>query len=182
MNEPFWRRITYVFLGAGTSSFACSGAAAISRSGEEIRMMIKSNGLATFHAAVISLLSGATLYAGTIVTRLIYRPTSLSPLCPAARSFMTPSRCSAPQSTRYRAPNFCTSRNGVNASGRSTNIAGAFASSLAESDGNGGVGVSQLIFGTGGCSRQDAIRQLVAQSYGPTPSSTTAPRHTICCT
>ncbi len=53
---------------------------------------------------------------------------------------------------------------GVNASGRSTNIHGAFASSLAESDGNGGVGVSQLIFGPAGNSSQDAIRKLVAQS------------------
>jgi hypothetical protein len=52
---------------------------------------------------------------------------------------------------------------GVNASGRSTNISGAFASSLAESDGNGGVGVSQLIFGlpTGS---GDGVRKLVAQS------------------
>ena len=53
---------------------------------------------------------------------------------------------------------------GVNASGRSTNISGAFASSLAESDGNGGVGVSQLIFGSPGGSGQDAVRKLVAQS------------------
>ena len=53
---------------------------------------------------------------------------------------------------------------GVNASGRSTNISGAFASSLAESDGNGGVGVSQLIFGSPGGSAEDAVRQLVAQS------------------
>src|SRR5262249_52699231 len=53
---------------------------------------------------------------------------------------------------------------GVNASGRSTNISGAFASSLAESDGNGGVGVSQLIFGSPGGSSDDAVRQLVAQS------------------
>jgi len=52
---------------------------------------------------------------------------------------------------------------GVNASGRSTNISGAFASSLAESDGNGGVGVSQLIFGPGDPG-QDGVRQLVAQS------------------
>src|SRR5215510_7110515 len=56
------------------------------------------------------------------------------------------------------------SNTGVNASGRSTNISGAFASSLAESDGNGGVGVSQLIFGSPGGSNQDAVRQLVAQS------------------
>jgi hypothetical protein len=52
---------------------------------------------------------------------------------------------------------------GVNASGRSTNISGAFASSLAESDGNGGVGVSQLIFGSPGGSG-DGVRQLFAQS------------------
>ena len=52
---------------------------------------------------------------------------------------------------------------GVNASGRSTNISGAFASSLAESDGNGGVGVSQLIFGSPGGSG-DGVRKMVAQS------------------
>ena len=52
---------------------------------------------------------------------------------------------------------------GVNGSGRSTNISSAFASSLAESDGNGGVGVSQLIFGSPGGSG-DGVRQLVAQS------------------
>ncbi len=53
---------------------------------------------------------------------------------------------------------------GVNASGRSTNISGAFASSLAESDGNGGVGVSQLLFGNPGAPGQDVVGQLVAQS------------------
>jgi PEP-CTERM motif-containing protein len=54
---------------------------------------------------------------------------------------------------------------GVNGSGRSTNISGAFASSLAESDGNGGVGVSQLLFGDpGGAAGQDVVRQLVGQS------------------
>lgn len=55
------------------------------------------------------------------------------------------------------------SQTGVNASGRSTNISGAFASSLAESNGNGGVGVSQLVFGSPGGSGQ-GVRQLVAQS------------------
>ena len=54
---------------------------------------------------------------------------------------------------------------GVNGSGRSTQISGAFASSLAESNGNGGVGVSQLLFGDpGGAAGQDVIRQLVGQS------------------
>src|SRR5262249_44788928 len=45
-----------------------------------------------------------------------------------------------------------------------TNISGAFASSLAESDGNGGVGVSQLLFGDPGGAGQDVGRQLVGQS------------------
>ncbi len=53
---------------------------------------------------------------------------------------------------------------GVNASGRSTNISNAFASSLAESDGNGGVGVSQLLFGDPGSPGQNVSAQLVAQS------------------
>jgi hypothetical protein len=55
------------------------------------------------------------------------------------------------------------SDNGVNASGRSTSIKGAFASSLAESNGNGGVGVSQTIFGNPG-PPENVVRQLVAQS------------------
>jgi hypothetical protein len=55
------------------------------------------------------------------------------------------------------------SDNGVNASGRSTSIQGAFASSLAESNGNGGVGVSQTIFGNPG-PPENVVRQLVAQS------------------
>src|SRR5262249_20876757 len=53
---------------------------------------------------------------------------------------------------------------GVNGSGRSTNISGAFASSLTESNGNGGVGVSQLIFGSPADPGQNVIRQMVAQS------------------
>jgi len=52
---------------------------------------------------------------------------------------------------------------GVNPSSHS-NVSGAFASSLAESNGNGGVGVSQLIFGSPGGSGQSTIRQLAAQS------------------
>jgi hypothetical protein len=56
------------------------------------------------------------------------------------------------------------SEKGVNASERSTDISGAFASSLAESNGNGGVGVSQTIFGSPGTQGENVIRQLVAQS------------------
>jgi hypothetical protein len=56
------------------------------------------------------------------------------------------------------------STTGVNGSGRSTNIHEAFASSLTAADGNGGVGVSQLIFGIPGCSGDNVVRQLVAES------------------
>ena len=55
---------------------------------------------------------------------------------------------------------------GVNPSDHSK-LSGAFASSLAESDGNGGVGASQLIFGPPGDPGdpdQNVVRQLVAQS------------------
>jgi hypothetical protein len=55
---------------------------------------------------------------------------------------------------------------GVNPSDHSK-LSGAFASSLAESDGNGGAGASQLIFGlpNPGSTDQNVVRQLVAQSF-----------------
>ena len=58
-----------------------------------------------------------------------------------------------------------TSPVGVNPSDHSK-LSGAFASSLAESDGNGGVGSSQLIFGfpNPDAADQNVVRQLVAQS------------------
>lgn len=54
------------------------------------------------------------------------------------------------------------SSTGVNPSEHS-NLSSAFASSLAESNGNGGVGVSQLDFGPGGPGLND-VRQMSAQS------------------
>jgi hypothetical protein len=54
---------------------------------------------------------------------------------------------------------------GVNGSGRSTNISSAFASSLASADGNGGVGVSELLFFTPGGSDPNALRQLSAETF-----------------
>jgi PEP-CTERM motif-containing protein len=53
---------------------------------------------------------------------------------------------------------------GENLSGRSTNITGAFASSLAESDGNGGVGVSSWIGGSAVTPGQDGVDQLVSRA------------------
>ena len=53
---------------------------------------------------------------------------------------------------------------GENLSGHSTSITGAFASSLAESDGNGGVGVTAWIGGSPSNSNPAAIGQLVSQA------------------
>jgi PEP-CTERM motif len=53
---------------------------------------------------------------------------------------------------------------GQNFSWRSTNITGAFASSLAESNGNGGVGVSSWIAGNPGNGTENVVGQLAAQS------------------
>jgi hypothetical protein len=53
---------------------------------------------------------------------------------------------------------------GENLSGRSTNIPGAFASSLAESDGNGGVGVTSFIGGRPSNTNPAAIGQLISQA------------------
>jgi hypothetical protein len=53
---------------------------------------------------------------------------------------------------------------GENLSGRSTNIVGAFASALAESDGNGGVGVTAWIGGSPSGTHPASIGQLVSQA------------------
>jgi hypothetical protein len=54
--------------------------------------------------------------------------------------------------------------NGENLSGRSTNIQGAFASALAQSSGNGGVGVTSWIGANPSNSNPAAIEQLVSQA------------------
>jgi hypothetical protein len=53
---------------------------------------------------------------------------------------------------------------GENLSGRSTNIQGAFASALAESNGNGGVGVTAWIGGSPSNTNPASIGQLVSQA------------------
>jgi hypothetical protein len=53
---------------------------------------------------------------------------------------------------------------GQNLSGRSTNIDGAFASALAQSDGNGGVGVTAFIGGNPSNTNPAAVGQLVSEA------------------
>jgi hypothetical protein len=64
------------------------------------------------------------------------------------------------QSAEY----FYLASKGENLSGRSTNIDGAFASALAQSDGNGGVGVTAWIGGSPSNTNPAAVGQLVAQA------------------
>ena len=53
---------------------------------------------------------------------------------------------------------------GQNASGRSTDIKGAFASSLAEGNHSGGVGVTSWIGGSPSLTNPDALEQLAAHA------------------
>ncbi len=133
-------------------------------------MMSNRNALAALLAALISVFSSgalraATVFAGTAGSPIDISANVIESILPGGTVFHD----SKPLFGTTLVPKQSSellhiSGTGVNASGRSTNISGAFASSLAESDGNGGVGVSQLIFGSPGGSSQGAVRQLVAQS------------------
>ena len=104
--------------------------------------------------SILLVLSSATLYADTLQFGVVGSPIDLSAnvseaILPGSTVFQDsrPLFGTTPdpkQSTQL----LHISEKGVNGSGRSTNISGAFGSSLAESNGNGGVGVSQLIFGS----------------------------------
>lgn len=132
-------------------------------------MTINRSALAAVGAAFISVFSGAILYADTLQFGVVGSPIDLSAnvseaILPGGTVFKDskPIFGTAPD-PKQSAELLHLSGKGVNASGRSTNISGAFASSLAESNGNGGVGVSQTIFGSPG-TPENVVRQLVAQS------------------
>jgi hypothetical protein len=127
-------------------------------------MIINRNALAAVIATLISVFSGAKLYADNITT-VDLSANVIESVLPGGTVFHDSKPLfGATIDPLQSAELLHLSDTGVNASGRSTNISGAFASSLAESDGNGGVGVSQLIFGSPGGSGQGTVRQLVAQS------------------
>jgi hypothetical protein len=132
--------------------------------------MINRNALAALSAALISVSSGAILYADTLQFGVVGSPIDLSAnvseaILPGGTVFKDskPIFGTAPD-PKQSAELLHVSEKGVNASGRSTNISGAFASSLAESNGNGGAGVSQTIFGSPGKSGENVVRQMAAQS------------------
>lgn len=132
-------------------------------------MTIDRNALAALIGALSFVFPGGVLYADRLPFGVVGSPIDLSAnvsesILPGATVFQDskPLFGTTP-SPKQSAELLHLSGTGVNASGRSTNISGAFASSLAESDGNGGVGVSQLIFGNPGGSGQ-GVRQMIAQS------------------
>jgi hypothetical protein len=132
-------------------------------------MMITRNALAAFSAALISVFSAGSLYADTLPFGVVGSPIDLSAnVSEAIQPGGTPFQDSKPlfgttPDPKQSAELLHLSEKGVNASGRSTNISGVFSSSLTESNGNGGVGVSQTIFGSPG-TPENVVRQLVAQS------------------
>ena len=107
-------------------------------------MTIHRNSFAAFMAALISAFSGS-LYADTLQFGVVGSPIDLSAnvseaILPRNTVFQDskPVFGTAPD-PKQSAELLHLSEKGVNASGGSTNISGAFASSLAESNGNGGV-------------------------------------------
>src|SRR5436309_3397238 len=140
--------------------FACCSH---SQTRQIMKMTINRNAIAVLMAAPISVFSSASSYAGTIPVDL--SANVIESILPGGTVFHDSRPLfGATIDPLQSAELLHLSDTGVNASGRSTHISGAFASSLAESDGNGGVGVSQLIFCGQGGSGGDAVRQLVAQS------------------
>ena len=133
-------------------------------------MTINRNRAAALTAALISAVCGGNLYASTLQFGVVGSPIDLSAnvsesILPGGTVFQDSSPIFGTQpDPKQSAELLHLSDVGINASGRSTNINGAFASSLAESDGNGGVGVSQTIFGPPGGADENVVRQMVAQS------------------
>jgi hypothetical protein len=128
-------------------------------------MTIHRSALAALVAALIFVFSSGSLYADTIPTQIDLSANVIESILPGGTVFHDSQPLFGTTIDPLQSAELLhVSDTGVNASGRSTNISGAFASSLAESDGNGGAGVSQLVFGSPGGSGQDTVRQLVAQS------------------
>ena len=126
--------------------------------------MIDRNAFAAPMAALASLLASGTSYADTTAAPLDISANVIESILPGGTVFHDSKPLFGTTADPLQSAELLhLSNTGVNASGRSSNISGAFASSLAQSDGNGGVGVSQLIFGSPG-GAGDGVRQLVAQS------------------
>src|SRR5215831_2372191 len=115
-------------------------------------MTINRNVASTVTATLISAFSGGTLFASTIQFGVVGSPIDISAnvseaILPGSTVFQQSNPLFATEpDPKQSAELLHRSDTGVNASRRSTNISEAFSSSLTESNGNGGVGVSQTIF------------------------------------
>src|SRR5215467_12686467 len=110
--------------------------------------MINRKTLAALFAAFISGFSIGTLYADTVAIPIDLSANIIESTIPGGTVFHDSKPLFGTTIDPLQTAELLhISDTGVNGSGRSKNIPDAFASSLAESDGNGGVGVSQLIFG-----------------------------------
>ena len=120
--------------------------------------------------SVATLLAGALAAGHAMAGEIVGAPIDLSAfvhegLLPGGTIFEdTHSVVGALTTPKQSAEDLYLASKGENLSGRSTNIDDAFASSLAESDGNGGVGVTSWIGGSPSNSNPAAIEQLVAQA------------------
>jgi hypothetical protein len=135
-----------------------------------VRHRVPASLLASLGAFVVSGLASQALYASTLPFGVVGTPIDLSAnvsehLQPGNATVFEQSQplFGTTPNPKQSANLLHLSGTGVNGSGRSNNIQSAFASSLSESDGNGGVGVSQLILGRAG-TNQDATRQMAATS------------------
>ncbi|HZS53463.1 MAG TPA: PEP-CTERM sorting domain-containing protein [Bryobacteraceae bacterium] len=133
-------------------------------------MMINRNALAASVAALISVFATSTVCADSLQFGVVGSPIDLSAnisesILPNGGTVFQDSKpiFGTVPNPKQSAELLHISSTGINPSPRS-NISGAFASSLAESNGNGGVGVSQLIFGSPGGSGENVVRQMAAQS------------------
>jgi hypothetical protein len=131
---------------------------------------INRSALAAATAALISILIGGASYAGPAQFGVVGSPIDLSAnvqeaILPGGTVFQDSKPLFGTEPDPKQSVELLhLSDKGVNGSGRSTSVSKAFASSLAESNGNGGVGVSQLIFGSPNDPDENVVRQLVAQS------------------
>jgi len=130
------------------------------------------NVLAVLSAILISSFSSGNLYASTLQFGVVGSPIDLS--ANVSESIqpgnVTVFQDSSPlfgtePDPKQSAELLHLSSTGIKTQiGWHTSTPGAFASSLAESNGNGGVGVSQLILSSPGGTDPNSIRQLAAQS------------------
>src|ERR1700754_3195157 len=128
------------------------------------------NAIAARAATLIPDFFGGTLYASSLQFGVVGSPIDISanasePILPNGTIFQQSNPLFGTEPDPKQSVELLhKSDTGVNASGRSNNISEAFGSSLAESNGNGGVGVSQTIFGSPGAGGANVVRQMAAQS------------------